>query len=61
MMRKGLVALAAVIIIAGLGIYIAVSGGEAKLQENAAVGPTPTIPEPDRRLIPTINIAPATG
>jgi glucose/arabinose dehydrogenase len=25
------------------------------------VGPTPTIPEPSQRLIPTINIAPATG
>jgi glucose/arabinose dehydrogenase len=61
MMRKGLVVLAAVIIIAGLGIYIALSGGEARLQENAAVGSTPTIPEPDRRLIPTINIATATG
>jgi glucose/arabinose dehydrogenase len=61
MMRKGLVVLAAVIIIAGLSIYIALSGGEARLQENAAVGPTPTIPEPDRRLIPTINIAPAKG
>jgi glucose/arabinose dehydrogenase len=61
MMRKGLVVLAAVIIIAGLSIYIALSGDEARLQENAAVGPTPTIPEPDRRLIPTINIAPAKG
>src|SRR5262245_50509721 len=58
-MRKALVVLAAVIIIAGLGVYIAVSGGETKLQESAAVGPSPTIPEPDRRLIPTINIAPA--
>ena len=60
-MRKALVVLAAVIIIAGAGLYIAFSGGEAKLQESAAVGPTPTIPEPDRRLIPTINIAPAKG
>jgi len=61
MMRKGLVVLAAVIIMAGLGIYIAISGEEAKLQENAGVGPSPTIPEPNRRLIPTINIAPAKG
>ena len=60
-MRKGLVVLAAVIIIVGLSIYFTLSGGEARLQENAAVGPTPTIPEPDRRLIPTINIAPAKG
>jgi glucose/arabinose dehydrogenase len=60
-MRNALVVLAGVIIIAGLGIYIAFGGGEAKLQDSAAVGPTPTIPEPDRRLIPTINIAPATG
>ena len=61
MMQKGFVVLAAVIIIAGLCIYITLSGGEARLQENAAVGPTPTIPEPDRRLIPTINIALAKG
>jgi len=60
-MQKGFVVLAAVIIIAGLCIYITLSGGEARLQENAAVGPTPTIPEPDRRLIPTINIALAKG
>jgi len=60
-MRKALIVLGAVIILAGLGIYIAFSGGEAKLQQSAAVGPSPTIPEPERRLIPTINIAPATG
>jgi glucose/arabinose dehydrogenase len=62
MMRKAPVVLAAVIIIiAGVGFYIAFSGGEAKLQDSAAVGPTPMIPEPERRLIPTINIAPAKG
>ena len=61
MMRKGLVVLAAVIVIAGISTYIAISGGEARLQEGVTVGPTPTIPDPDRRLIPTINIAPATG
>jgi glucose/arabinose dehydrogenase len=59
-MRKALVVLAAVIIIAGLGVYIAFSGGEAKLQDRCR-GWTATIPEPDRRLIPTINIAPAKG
>jgi hypothetical protein len=46
MMRNALVVLAAVVIIAGLGIYIAFSGGEAKLQDSAAVGPTPTIRSP---------------
>jgi glucose/arabinose dehydrogenase len=61
MMRTGLVILAGVLVIAGLGTYFALSGGEAKLQESAGIGPTPTIPEPDRRLIPTINIAPAKG
>ncbi len=60
-MRKGLVVLAAVVVIAGLGIYIALSGGEAKLQDSAVVGPTPAIPEPDQRLISAINIAPAKG
>ena len=61
MMRTGLIVLAGVLVIAGLGTYFGLSGGEAKLQESAGVGPTPTIPEPDRRLIPTINIAPAKG
>jgi glucose/arabinose dehydrogenase len=60
-MKKGLVVLAAVIIVAGVGLYVALSGGEAKLQESAAIGPAPTIPDPDQRLIPTINISPAKG
>jgi hypothetical protein len=60
-MRKGLGFLAVVLVLAGHGLYFALSGGEARLQEGAGVGPTPTIPEPERRLIPTVNIAHAKG
>src|SRR5262245_51005497 len=36
-------------------------GTTAKLPESAGRGPNPTLPEPQRELIPTIEIAPAKG
>ena len=36
-------------------------GERAKLPETAAKGPSPTLPEPTKTLIPTVNIAPAKG
>ncbi|MFL5094500.1 MAG: PQQ-dependent sugar dehydrogenase [Xanthobacteraceae bacterium] len=33
----------------------------AKLPETAAMGPSPTLPEPNKTLIPTVHIAPAKG
>jgi glucose/arabinose dehydrogenase len=33
----------------------------AKLPLEAGMGPTPTLPPPDQRLLPTVNIAPAKG
>ena len=36
-------------------------GDTAKLTPSAGMGATPTLPEPKHTLIPTINIAPATG
>ena len=33
----------------------------AKLPTTAGVGPNPTIPNPERRLIPTVDVAPASG
>ncbi|WP_145013113.1 PQQ-dependent sugar dehydrogenase [Pseudomonas oryzihabitans] len=36
-------------------------GETACLQQAAGFGPTPTLPEPHRTLLPTINVAPAVG
>ena len=44
------------------GLVVAMLGacGEiSKLPPNAGVGPSPTLPEPTRTFIPTVNIAPA--
>ena len=38
-----------------------VSGDTAQLAEEATVGPNPTLPEPVRTLIRTVDIAPAKG
>lgn len=48
------------VVVAGGGIY-AFSGDRAKLSETTAVGPMPTIPSPDQTLIPTVDVAKATG
>jgi glucose/arabinose dehydrogenase len=45
----------------GTGVVLSLSGGDAKLPERMTVGPSPTIPPPEKRLIPTVNIAPAKG
>lgn len=36
-------------------------GETARLQREAGYGPTPTLPEPHKTLLPTINVAPAVG
>ncbi|MCY7354971.1 MAG: sorbosone dehydrogenase family protein [Lysobacter sp.] len=36
-------------------------GESARLAVKDGMGPNPTLPAPDKRLIPTVNIAPATG
>src|SRR4051794_39735871 len=60
-MRKILVILIAAVIVIGAGIFFVLSGGEAKLPQTAAVGSSPTIPAPEKRLVPTIKVAKATG
>jgi len=50
----------AIIIVLGGVVYL-LRGDSAKLPETASVGPSPTLPEPTKRPIPTIDIAPATG
>ena len=53
------------IVLAGLAVCVvaALSGCAdiAQLPASAGVGPNPTLPPPTRTLIPTVNIAPATG
>ncbi|MDB5971019.1 MAG: L-sorbosone dehydrogenase [Hydrocarboniphaga sp.] len=40
---------------------LAACGSSATLPDGAGMGPNPTLPEPQRSLIPTLNIAPAKG
>jgi glucose/arabinose dehydrogenase len=47
--------------IASLAFLLAACGDSAKLPEQASVGEKPPIPEPDKSLIPTVNIATAKG
>jgi glucose/arabinose dehydrogenase len=54
-------ALVAVVVIAALAAFLVTRGDHAKLPETAATGPSPTLPEPTKTLIPTVHIAPAKG
>jgi glucose/arabinose dehydrogenase len=50
------------VLIALLALILFVAGCErAKLPVGAGIGPSPTLPEPARALLPTVNIAEATG
>jgi glucose/arabinose dehydrogenase len=40
---------------------LAACGETSRLQVSDGTGPTPTLPEPNKTLIPTVNIAPAVG
>jgi glucose/arabinose dehydrogenase len=53
-----LVALGVLVLVAG-AVFVLTRGESAKLAENATEGPSPTLPEPTKRLIPTVHIAPA--
>lgn len=57
-MRKIRPHYAALILLAG---GLAACGESSTLQVSDGTGPTPTLPEPDKTLIPTVNIAPAVG
>jgi glucose/arabinose dehydrogenase len=59
--RLGLVILAAVAVIGGLVTFLVIRGHPAKLPETASFGPSPTLPEPTKELLPTVNIAKAKG
>ena len=44
-----------------LAAGLAACGETSSLQLSDGIGPSPTLPEPDKTLIPTVNIAPAVG
>jgi glucose/arabinose dehydrogenase len=50
-------ATANILIVGLLTSLLAACGDSAKLPEQAAFGPNPTLPEPNKTLIPTVNIA----
>src|SRR4051794_19093180 len=52
-------ALALVLVLASLSL--AACGDVARLPVSAGTGPTPTLPEPTKTLLPTVHIAPAQG
>jgi glucose/arabinose dehydrogenase len=52
-------ALTLVLVLASLSL--AACGEVARLPVSAGTGPTPTLPEPAKTLLPTVNIAPAQG
>jgi glucose/arabinose dehydrogenase len=62
--RTGLLIVGAVVliaIIAAVSAFFFTSGDNAKLPETAAIGPSPTLPEPTKTPLPTVHIAPAKG
>ena len=46
---------------AALLLSLTACGERQRLPDTAHVGPNPSLPEPTRTLIPTVDIAPATG
>jgi glucose/arabinose dehydrogenase len=62
MNRQTIVLIAfALLVIAGATAAFVLRGDKARLPERATEGLSPTLPEPTRRLIPTVHIAPAKG
>jgi glucose/arabinose dehydrogenase len=59
--RAGLWAIAVIVVLGAVAAYFIIRGHPAKLPETAAIGPSPTLPEPAKELIPTVNIATAKG
>src|SRR5712675_2034969 len=59
--RTRVLAILAVVVIATGLVFFLARGETAKLPETAAEGPSPTLPEPTKRLLPTVHIAPAKG
>ncbi|PHV09754.1 PQQ-dependent sugar dehydrogenase [Chitinimonas sp. BJB300] len=48
-------------VVAGVLLLLSACNEEAKLPVSAGFGPSPTLPEPQKALVPTVNIAPPLG
>jgi glucose/arabinose dehydrogenase len=59
--RIGFLIIAVIVVIGALSAFLVTGGDSAKVPETAAFGPSPTLPEPTRTLLPTVRIAPAKG
>jgi glucose/arabinose dehydrogenase len=59
--RIGFLIIAVIVVIGALSAFLVTGGDSAKVPETAAFGPSPTLPEPTRTLLPTVHIAPAKG
>jgi glucose/arabinose dehydrogenase len=59
--RTGLLIICAVLVVAAVAAFFLTRGDKAALPETAAIGPSPTLPEPTKNAIPTVHIAPAKG
>jgi glucose/arabinose dehydrogenase len=57
----GFLVLALVVVVAAIGAALFFGVESAKLAETASFGPSPTLPEPSKVPIPTVNIAHAKG
>jgi glucose/arabinose dehydrogenase len=57
--RTGLLIICAVLVVAAVAAFVLTRGDKAALPETAAIGPSPTLPEPTKTAIPTVHIAPA--
>ncbi len=59
--RTGLLIICAVLVVAAVAAFVLTRGDKAALPETAAIGPSPTLPEPTKTVIPIVHIAPAKG
>ena len=57
--RTGLLIICAVLVVAVVAAFFLTRGDKAALPETAAIGPSPTLPEPTKTALPTVHIAPA--
>src|SRR5947208_1358504 len=53
--------LTSIVALSAISLVVAGCSDSAKVPEEATMGPNPTLPEPNKQLIPTVNIAEAKG